>query len=74
MDERFEPYGRLRAEELTLLNSGVGGDSQSPLDCKKIKPVTTKGNQPWIFIKKTDAEAEAPMLWPCDGKSQLIRK
>ena len=46
----------------------------SPLDCKEIKPVNPKGNQPWIFIKRTDAEAEAPILWPLDVKSQLIGK
>ena len=37
---------------------------ESPLDCKEIKPANPKGNQPWIFIGKTDAEAEAPILWP----------
>ena len=47
---------------------------ESPLDCKEIKPVNLKGNQPWIFIGRTDAEAEAPALWPSDAKSQLIRK
>ena len=41
----------------------------SPLDCKEIKPVNPKGNQPLIFIGKTDAEAEAPKLWPPDTKS-----
>ena len=46
----------------------------SPLDCKEIKPVNPKGNQPWIFIGRTDAEAEAPILWPPYGKSWLIRK
>ena len=45
---------------------------QSPLDCKDIKPVNPKGNQSWIFIGRTDAEA--PILWPPDAKSQLIRK
>ena len=47
---------------------------QSPLDCKKIKAVNAKGNQPWIFIRKTDAEAEAPILWLPDVKSWLIGK
>ena len=47
---------------------------ESPLDCKEIKPVNTKGNQPQIFIGSTDAEAEAPILWPPDMKSQLTRK
>ena len=47
---------------------------ESPLDCKEIKPVNPKGNQTWIFIGRTDAEAEAPILWPPDGKSQLSGK
>ena len=44
----------------------------SPLDCQEIKPVNPKGNQHWIFIGRTDAEAEAPILWPSDGKSWLF--
>ena len=44
------------------------------LDSKKIKPVNSKENQPWIFIGRTDAEAEAPILWPPDVKSWLIGK
>ena len=47
---------------------------ESPLDCKGIKPVNPKGNQSGIFIGRTDAEAEAPILWPHDVKSWLIRK
>ena len=47
---------------------------ESPLDCKEIQPVNPKGNQSWIFIGRTDAEAEAPILWPLDGKSGLTRK
>ena len=47
---------------------------ESPLDCKEIKSVDPKGNQPWIFIRKTDVEAEAPMLWTHDVKSWLIGK
>ena len=47
---------------------------ESPLDCKEIKLVNPKGNQHWIFIANTDAEAEAPILWPPDGKNQLIGK
>ena len=46
----------------------------SSLVCKEIKPVNYKGNQPWIFIGRTDAEAEAPMLWPPDTKNRLIWK
>ena len=45
---------------------------ESPLDSKEIKPVNANGNQPLIFIGKTDAEAEVPVLWPPDEKSQLI--
>ena len=47
---------------------------ESPLDCKKIKPVNHKGNQPWIFIGRIDAETEVPILWPPDAKSRLIGK
>ena len=47
---------------------------ESPLDSKEIKPVNPKANQSWIFIGRTDAEAEAPILWPPDAKSWLIRK
>ena len=45
---------------------------ESPLDCKGIKPVNPKGNQPWIFTGRTDNEAEAPILWPADMKRWLI--
>ena len=45
-----------------------------PLDCKEIKPVNLKGNQSWIFIGRTDAEAKAPIFWLPDVKSQLIGK
>ena len=47
---------------------------ENPLDCKEIKPVNPKGNQPWIFTGGTDAEAEAPIVWPPDVKSRLIGK
>ena len=47
---------------------------ESPLDRKEIKQVNPKGNQPWIFIGRTDAEAEAPILWLPDAKSQFIGK
>ena len=47
---------------------------EGPLDCKEIKPVNPKGNQSWIFIGRTDTEAETPILWPPDGKSRLIGK
>ena len=47
---------------------------ESPLDCKEIKPVNPKENQSWIFIGRTDAETETPILWPPDAKKWLIRK
>ena len=47
---------------------------EKPLDSKEIKLVNPKGNQPWVFIWRTDAEAQAPILWPHDMKSRLIRK
>ena len=47
---------------------------ESPLDCQEIQPVHPKGNQSWIFIGRTDAEAEVPSLWPPDVKSRLTRK
>ena len=47
---------------------------ESPLDSKVVKPVIPKGNQSWIFTERTDAEAEAPVHWPLDAKSQLIGK
>ena len=47
---------------------------ESSLDCKDFKPVNPKENQPWIFIRRTDAEAEAPVVWPPDAKNQLTGK
>ena len=52
----------------------LGKTVESPLDCKEIKPVNPKGNQLWIVIGRTDAEADAPILWPPDAKSRLIGK
>ena len=62
------------AKELMLLNRGVGGDWRESLDCKEIKPVNPKGNQSWIFIGRTDAESEAPILWPPNAKNWLTGK
>ena len=53
---------------------GLEKTLESPLDCKGIKQVNAKGNQPWLFIARTDAEAEAPILWPPDVKSWLTGK
>ena len=58
-----------------LLNYGGGEVSwESPLYCKAIQPVYAKGNHSWIFIGRTDAETEMPVLWPPDGKNWLTRK
>ena len=46
----------------------------SPLDCREIQPVPSKGNQSWVFFGRTDAKAEAPILWTPDVKSRLIGK
>ena len=47
---------------------------ESPLDCKEIQPVHPKGNQSWIFIGRTDAGAETPILWPPDAKTESLKK
>ena len=47
---------------------------ESPLDCKEIQPIHPKGNQSWIFIGRSDAEAETPVLWPPDAKNWFILK
>ena len=52
----------------------LGKTLESPLDCKEIQPVHPKGNQSWIFIGRTDAEAETPILWPPAEKNWLIWK
>ena len=57
-----------------FLNCGVEKILGSLSGCKEIKPVNSKGNQSWIFIGRTDAEAEAPILWPPDMKNWLIWK
>ena len=65
---------KVSTEELMLLNCGVQEDSWESLDHKEIQPVHPKGNQSWIFIGRTDAEAETPRLWPPDVKNWLIGK
>ena len=61
-------------EELMLLNYGAEKTLESPLDGKEIKPVNPKGNQSWVFIGRTGAEGEAPILWPHDAKSNSLEK
>ena len=63
-------HQRIDAFELWVLEKTL----ESPLDCKEIKPVNPKRNQSWIFIGRTDAETETPILWPPDAKNRLLRK
>ena len=69
MDVRVRPLRKLSAEELMLLNCGVEKTLENPLDCKEIQPAHPKGDQSWVFIGRTDVEAETPILWPSDAKS-----
>ena len=57
-----------------LLSCGVGEDFWESLGCKEIQPVHPKGDQPWVFIGKTDTEDETPIICPPDAKSWLIWK
>ena len=61
-------------KQLMLLNCGAGEDSSESLGCKEIKPASPKGNQSWMLIGMTDAEAEALILWPRDAKNWLLGK
>ena len=65
---------KLSTEELMLLNCDVRKILESPLDCKEIKLINPKGNQSWIFIGRTVAEAETQVLCPPDAKNWLIGK
>ena len=66
--DAFEMWFKIDAFE--LLEKAL----ESPLDCKDIQPVHPKGNQSWIFIRRTDVEDETPILWPLDVKNWLIGK
>ena len=72
MDVRVRWWRKLSAEELMLLNYGVR--EESPLDCREIQPVHPKVYQSWVFIGRTDADAESPILWPPNAKSWLTGK
>ena len=69
MNVRVGLYKKLSAKGLMLLNCGVGKTLESPLDCKEIQPVHPKRDQSWVFIGRTDVEAETQILWPPDVKS-----
>ena len=60
----YERWTIKKAEELMLDKT-----LESPLDCKEIQPVHPKGDQSWVFIGRTEAEAETPILWPPDAKT-----
>ena len=72
MDMRVGLQRKLHAEELMLLNCGVKEDSWE--SCKEIHPINPKGNQSWIFIGRTNAKAESPILSPPDEKNWLLRE
>ena len=74
MDVRVGLWRKLSTKDLMLLNCGVGEDFENPLDCKEIQPVHAKGDQSWVFMGRTDAEAETPILWPPHAKTWLIGK
>ena len=74
MDVRVGRWRKLSAKELMLSNCGVGEGSWESLDCKEIHPVYSKGDQSWMFIGRTDAKAETPILWPPHAKGWLIGK
>ena len=74
MDVRVGLWRKLSAEEWCFWTVTLEKTLESPLDCKEIKPVHPKGDQSWVFIGRTDVEAETPILWPPDVKSWLIGK
>ena len=74
MDVGAELWRKLSAEKLMLWTVVLEKMLESPLDCKEIQPVHPKGAQSWVFIGRTDAEAETPILWPPHVKRWLIGK
>ena len=74
MDGRVGLWRKLSTKELILLNCGVGEDSCESIGLQEIQPVHPKGELSWVFIGRTDAEAETPILWPPHVKSWLIGK
>ena len=69
MDVRVGLGRKLSAEELMLLNCVLEKTLESPLDCKEIQSIHPKADQSWVFVGRTDAEAETPILWPPHVKS-----
>ena len=65
---------KLSAEGLMLLNLVLEKTLESPLDCKEIQPVHSKGDQPWDFFGRNGAKAETPVLWPPHGRVDSLKK
>ena len=74
MDVRVALQGKLSAKELMLWTVVLEKTLESPLYCKEMEPVNPKGDQSWIFIRKTAAEADTPIIWAPAVKNWLIRK
>ena len=74
MDVKVGVWRKLSAEELMLWTIVLEKILEDPLDCKEIQPVNSKRDQSWVFIARTDAKAETPILWPPHAKSWLIGK
>ena len=71
MDVRVGLWRKLSAEELMLLTVLLEKTLESPLDCKEIQPVHSKGDQSWVFFGNNDAKAETPVLWPPHSCEEL---
>ena len=74
MDVRVGTIKKAEHRRTDAFELNAGEDSWGPLDCKEIQPVHPKGDQSWIFMGRTDAEAETPILWPPDAKNWLTGK
>ena len=72
MDVRVGPERSLRVEELMFWTIILEKTLESPFNCKEINPVYPKGNKPWIYIGKSDAEAETPILWQPIGRAYSL--
>ena len=74
MDVRIGLLRKLSTEKLVLWTVVLEKTLESPLDCKKIQPVHSEGDQPWDFFERNDAKVEIPVLWTPHAKSWLIKK
>ena len=74
MEKELDYKGSWALKNWCFWTVGLEKTLESPLDCKEIQPVHPKGNQPWLFIGRTNVEAEVPLLWPSDEKNWLTGK